>query len=81
MEKQKTGYKDVLGHQIHEGDALTIKGQYTGEVFKQRDRWLVAVETMRFMFPMTILPIDIAVEVYKAKVKGEANNNGRKRNK
>ena len=63
-----TPFKDVNGKVIREGDSLVIKGQYTGEVFKQHNRWLVAVETLRFMFPMTIMPVDIAVSIYKAKV-------------
>lgn len=63
-----TPFKDVNGKVIHEGDSLLIKGQYTGEVFKQHNRWLVAVETLRFMFPMTIMPVDIAVSIYKARV-------------
>lgn len=67
--KVRTGYKDTKDKGICEGDTLLIKGQYTGEVFKQHNRWLVAVETLRFMFPMTILPVDVAVKVYKAEVK------------
>ena len=51
-----------------------IKGQYTGEVFKQHNRWLVAVETLRFMFPMTIMPVDVAVSIYKAKVKAKEDD-------
>lgn len=66
-----TPFKDVNGKVIREGDSLVIKGQYTGEVFKQHNRWLVAVETLRFMFPITIMPVDIAVSVYKAKVNAE----------
>lgn len=63
-----TPFKDVDGKTIHEGDSLLIKDQYTGKVFKQHNRWLVAVETLRFMVPMTIMPVDIAVSIYKAKV-------------
>lgn len=66
-----TPFKDVNGKVIREGDSLVIKGQYIGEVFKQHNRWLVAVETLRFMFPMTIMPVDIAVSIYKARVKTE----------
>ena len=69
-----TPFRDVDGKVIHEGDNLVIKGQYTGEVFKQHNRWLVAVETLRFMFPMTIMPVDIAVSIYKARVKAEEDD-------
>lgn len=68
-EQKATGFKDASGKEIHEGDVLVIKGQYTGEVAERHGRWLVAVETLRFLFPMTILPLDVAVEIYHAKVK------------
>lgn len=69
-----TPFKDVNGKVIREGDSLVIKGQYTGEVFKQHNRWLVAVETLRFMFPMTIMPVDIAVSLYKARVNAKEDD-------
>lgn len=69
-----TPFRDVDGKVIREGDSLLIKGQYTGEVFKQHNRWLVAVETLRFMFPMTIMPVDIAVSIYKARVNAKEDD-------
>ena len=71
MERTATGVRDIHGDMIYTDDVLKIKGQYTGEIFKQHGRWLVAVETLRFMFPMTILPIKTAVEIYKAERKKE----------
>lgn len=69
MERTATGVRDIHGDMIYTDDILKIKGQYTGEIFKQHERWLVAVETLRFMFPMTILPLKTAVKIYKAERK------------
>ena len=69
LTKEPTGIKDADGKMINKGDVLSIRGQYTGEVIFRNGRWIVAVETLRFLFPMTILPLDVAVNVYKAKVK------------
>lgn len=69
MERTATGVRDIHGDMIYTDDILKIKGQYTGEIFKQHERWLVAVETLRFVFPMTILPLKTAVEIYKAERK------------
>ena len=69
MERTATGVRDIHGDMIYTDDILKIKGQYTGEIFKQHGRWLVAVETLRFMFPVTILPLETAVEIYKAERK------------
>lgn len=69
MERTATGVRDVHGDMIYTDDILKIKGQYTGEIFRQHERWLVAVETLRFMFPMTIMPLKTAVEIYKAERK------------
>ena len=57
MERAATGVRDIHGDMIYTDDILKIKGEYTGEIFKQHGRWLVAVETLRFMFPVTILPL------------------------
>lgn len=65
-ERVATGQRDAKGNMIYSDDALKIKGQYTGEIFQQRGRWMVAVETLRFMFPITILPLNVAVELYHA---------------
>lgn len=69
MERTATGVRDIHGDMIYTDDVLKIKGQYAGEIFKQHERWLVAVETLRFMFTMTILPLKTAVEIYKAERK------------
>lgn len=69
MERTATGVRDIHGDMIYTDDVLKIKGQYTGEIFKRHNRWLVAVETLRFMFPMTIMPLKTAVEIYKAERK------------
>lgn len=69
MERTATGVRDIHGDMIYTDDVLKIKGQYTGEIFKWHNRWLVAVETLRFMFPMTIMPLKTAVEIYKAERK------------
>ena len=69
MERTATGVRDIHGDMIYTDDILKIKGQHTGAIFKQHERWLVAVETLRFMFPMTILPLKTAVEIYKAERK------------
>lgn len=69
MERAATGVRDVHGDMIYTDDILKIKGEYTGEIFKQHGRWLVAVETLRFMFPVTILPLTTAVDIYKAERK------------
>lgn len=71
MERTATGVRDIHGDMIYADDILKIKGQYTGEIFRQHERWLVAVETFRFMFPVTILPLTTAVDVYKAERKKE----------
>ena len=60
MERTATGVRDIHGDMIYTDDILKIKGEYTGEIFRQHGRWLVAVETLRFMFPMTILPLTTA---------------------
>lgn len=65
-----TEHKDAEGNKIYSDDILKISGQHVGEIFQQRGRWMVAVETLRFMFPITILPLDVAVSVYHAVRKG-----------
>ena len=71
MERTATGVRDIHGDMIYTDDILKIKGEYTGEIFKQHGRWLVAVETLRFMFPVTILPLTTPVDIYKAERKKE----------
>ena len=71
MERTATGVRDIHGDMIYTDDILKIKGEYTGEIFRQHGRWLVAVETLRFMFPVTILPLTTAVDIYKAERKKE----------
>lgn len=71
MERAATGVRDIHGDMIYTDDILKIKGQYTGKIFRQHERWLVAVETLRFMFPVTILPLETAVEIYKVERKKE----------
>lgn len=69
MKRTATGVRDIHGDMIYTDDILKIKGQYKGEIFRQHERWLVAVETLRFMFPVTILPLETAVGIYKAERK------------
>ena len=64
MERTATGVRDIHGDMIHTNDMLKLKGEYTGKIFKQHGRWLVAVEPLRFMFPVTILPLTTAVDIY-----------------
>lgn len=73
-ERVATGQQDAKGNMIYSDDTLKIKGQYTGEIFQQRGRWMVAVETLRFMFPITILPLNVAVELYHAERNKEAKH-------
>ena len=63
MERTATGVGDIHGDMIYTDDILKIKGQYTGEIFRQHERWLVAAETL--------LPLTTAVDIYKAERKKE----------
>ena len=66
---------DIHGDMIYTDDILKIKGEYTGEIFKQHGRWLVAVETLRFMFPVTILWQGLHTSLIFGKIVHVVNSN------